>query len=270
MNIIIKNFSLAQIADSGQCFRMEMQPDKSCVLAARDKALKIIPLGGDEYDFNCTTAQFDGYWKGYFDLEADYQKWMQSVPKSDAFLTKAAEYGKGLRILRQDAWEMLVTFLISQRKNIPAIKKCVNAISEKFGTKIDGTDMYAFPTPQQLASDYALLGTCSLGYRTQYVYEAAVSVCDGTIDLKAMASLDDDALFAQLLKIKGVGAKVANCVMLFGFHRINAFPIDVWIQRILDAHYQAGFPLDAYKGYAGVIQQYMFYYARSEEYAAGM
>ncbi len=270
MNIKIKNFSLEQIADSGQCFRMEMQPDKSCVLAARDKYLKINPLENGEFEFECTQQQFDDYWKNYFDLDADYQKWICSVPESDSFLSHAAFYGSGLRILRQDAWEMLITFIISQRKNIPAIKKCVNAISEKFGTKIDGTDMYAFPTPQQLSSDYALLGSCSLGYRTQYVYEAAVSVCDGTLDLNAAAALDDESLFAYLLKIKGVGAKVANCVMLFGFHRINAFPIDVWIQRILDTHYKAGFPLEEYSGYAGVIQQYMFYYARSEEYAAGV
>lgn len=146
------------------------------------------------------------------------------------------EYGRGIRVLRQDEWEMLVSFIISQRKSIPAIRRAVELLSERFGERL-GSDsegpVYAFPTAEALccAGEQALQ-ECGLGYRTRYVLHAAQQAAEGTLDLKKLASLPDEALFARLMELDGVG-KVANCVCLFGYGRVGRVPVDVWIERLI-------------------------------------
>lgn len=249
----MKNFNIQQIADSGQIFRFNEVAPQKYELIAGDKRLLIDAEKEPEFS--------DEFWQNYFDMDTDYSKFIAAVPKSDKFLTAAVQYAEGMRILRQDPWEMLISFIISQRKSIPAIKTSVEKLCEKFGTWKNG--YYAFPTPKQLArADIDELFACSLGYRAPYIYECAQKTASGEYDIEAWQHLPDEALRDRLLAIRGVGIKVANCVMLFGYHRIAAFPVDVWIQRIVDEHYDGRFPLENYEGFAGVIQQYMFYYGR--------
>lgn len=250
---MIRNFDIQQIADSGQIFRFNRIDDSHYELIAGNRRLLIDT--DKEMDFP------DRFWWNYFDMDTDYSAFIDSVPESDKFLSAAVRCASGIRILNQDPWEMLISFIISQRKSIPAIKTSIEKLCSSFGTDMGG--YYAFPTPKQLAkAEMVELEECSLGYRAPYIYECARRVASGEYDIEAWKKLDDDALREALMSIKGVGIKVANCTMLFGYHRIGAFPVDVWIKRMEDEHYGGAFPVEKYPGYAGVMQQYLFFYGR--------
>jgi N-glycosylase/DNA lyase len=212
--------------------------------------------GGAELD--CSRLEFEEVWRNYFDLDTDYRRFRAAVPAGDRYLTAAVRYARGIRILRQDPWETLVTFLISQRKNIPAIRRAVEELCRRWG------DADGFPPPERLALlSEAELRECGLGYRTGYVLAAARMTASGALDLPALERLPDGALLDALRTVPGVGPKVAACVALFGFHRLSGFPRDVWINRVLDREYGGSFPLERYAGFQGVMQQYLFYYART-------
>lgn len=248
-----RNFNIQQIADSGQIFRFNRIDECHYELIAGDRRLVLCEK--EDPDLS------DKFWWHYFDMDTDYGKFIRAVPESDRFLSAAVSYANGIRILNQDPWEMLISFIISQRKSIPAIKTSIEKLCERYGEKMEG--YYAFPTPDRLAkADMKGLEACSLGYRAPYIYECAARVSSGEYDLNAWRKMDDADLRAALMSIKGVGIKVANCVMLFGYHRIAAFPVDVWIKRIEDEYYRGAFPVEKYEGFAGVMQQYMFYYGR--------
>lgn len=257
-----QEFDVKKIADSGQCFRLNQLEAGRFQLTAFERCVELTERA-DDWALDCSGAEMNALWRGYFDLDADYAAYRTAVPEKDAYLTTAADFGRGIRILRQDPWEMLVTFIISQRKNIPAIRTCVETLCTRYGEPIGPT--YAFPTPAELAgADEEALRTCALGYRAGYVLAAAQMADTGTLNLSALASLGDNELTERLMTVPGVGVKVANCVSLFGYHRIAAFPRDVWINRVVHEHYRGRFPLYRYKGFAGVMQQYLFYYARYE------
>ena len=259
----IKNFNLQTIADSGQCFRMEPEGADSCRIIAHNRILRVKDNLDGSFSFDTSEEDFKNIWEEYFDLRTDYSRFIRAIPESDVFLTAAAEYGSGIRILKQEPFETLITFIISQRKNIPAIKKCVEELSLRFGEELS-PGIHAFPTPEALSeASVEELNACSLGYRTEYVRRAARRIALGDVSLSELCKLDDAALFDALLSFHGVGKKVANCVMLFAYHRIAAFPVDVWIDRVIKEKYSGAFPLEKYEGFAGVIQQYMFYYGRS-------
>ena len=270
--MIIQNpdFNIRKIAESGQCFRLKPVPSGGYVLVARGRVLHLTdtPEGAA---LDCSQAEVDAVWRDYFDLATDYAEIRAQADPGDAFLKRACDYGTGIRMLRQDPWEMLVSFIISQRKNIPAIQFCIEAICSRYGEPMDGGagTVYSFPSAQRLSElDEAHFLACSLGYRAKYVLSAARMVASGALDLGAIASLDDEALFSALLAVSGVGEKVSNCVMLFGYHRLSRFPRDVWINRIEAREYGGAFPLERYPETAGALQQYIFYYARSAAYAA--
>jgi putative DNA glycosylase (DNA repair protein) len=264
---------MKKIADSGQIFRFNVYDDEFSLVAG-DKLL-FIKEDKNGYILSCSEKEFNEFWLDYFDLRLDYGDFEKNIPETDIFLKDAAKYSYGIRILNQDKWEMLISFIISQRKSIPAIKSSIEKLAKVYGKKIDmkipefiknidaDTEFYTFPTPKELANaDIEALNACSLGYRSPYIEASAKAVYRKDIDLNAIDSLDDEELLEALMSLKGVGIKVANCVALFGYHRIAAFPIDVWIKRMIDEHYDGEFPLELYKGYAGVIQQYIFYYGR--------
>ena len=264
---------MKKIADSGQIFRFNVYDDEFSLVAG-DKLL-FIKEDKNGYILSCSEKEFNEFWLDYFDLRLDYGDFEKNIPETDIFLKDAAKYSYGIRILNQDKWEMLISFIISQRKSIPAIKSSIEKLAKVYGKKIDmkipefiknidaDTEFYTFPTPKELANaDIEALNACSLGYRSPYIEASAKAVYRKDIDLNAIDSLDDEELLGALMSLKGVGIKVANCVALFGYHRIAAFPIDVWIKRMIDEHYDGEFPLELYKGYAGVIQQYIFYYGR--------
>lgn len=259
---------IRKVAESGQCFRLSRPEEGRWRLVAGDRLLHIAQRDPGCYELDCDEKDFQAHWRSYFDLDRDYGAYTASVPRRDRFLNAAVCYGRGMKILRQDPWEMLVTFLLSQRKSIPAIKTSVERMCAAFGRPIDGSGGCAFPEPSALARQTPeALNRCALGYRTPYVLAAARAVDSGMLDLEALKSADTETLRRSLLAQYGVGEKVASCVMLFGFHRLEAFPRDVWMNRVIDAEYGGNFPLRRYRGFEGVIQQYMFYYARSLEYA---
>ncbi|NCB63923.1 MAG: DNA-3-methyladenine glycosylase 2 family protein [Clostridia bacterium] len=265
LELELRDFDLKQIADSGQCFRLNRAADGSYNADAGERRLNIRGLGGGRFALDCGREEFETFWRAYFDLDADYGAWRRAVDAEDDYLTQAAEYGSGIRILRQDPWEMLCTFILSQRKKIPAIKSAVETLCRKYGKpfETDGGIRFAFPAPERLAGcTVEELGTCALGYRAKYVHAAARMTASGELDLAGLGKAEDEVLLEALKGVYGVGDKVASCVMLFGFHRMDAFPKDVWIYKALDARYRDGFPYDRYRGFNGVIQQYIFYYQR--------
>lgn len=270
--MIINNsdFHIRKIAESGQCFRLKPTQDGGYALVAYGRVLRLFDTP-EGVALDCSGDEFDTLWCDYFDLDTDYASIRTQTDPEDAFLRRACDYGAGIRMLRQDPWEMLVSFIISQRKSIPAIQFCIEALCSRYGEPIDcaGKSFFTFPSAQRLAAlDEAHFLACSLGYRAKYVLAAARMVASGVMDLSAMAALSDEALFSALLAVPGVGEKVANCVMLFGYHRLARFPRDVWINRMEANEYDGAFPLERYPEFAGVLQQYIFYYARSAEYAA--
>lgn len=264
---IADDFDLARIADSGQCFRWEPMRDGGYRVLNGARCLYVRRLGDSAFDFSCDERKFDEVWRGYFDLAEDYAAIRSRIdPEEDPFLWRAMEQEKGIRILRQDPWEMLVTFTISQNKNIPAIRRSVSMLCEACGERLTdgrGEGYYAFPGPESVValSEEQLKG-CSLGYRWRYVHAVADAVASGELDLDALRLASEEQTIAELTKVLGVGVKVASCVSLFGLHHIDAFPKDVWIKRILENEYPQGYPFERYSPYNGVYQQYMFAYYR--------
>ncbi|MBQ9980347.1 MAG: DNA-3-methyladenine glycosylase 2 family protein [Oscillospiraceae bacterium] len=181
----------------------------------------------------------------------------------------ACDFGKGIRILNQDSWEALCSFIISQCNNIPRIKGIINVLCEQWGKAIEfeGRRFYTFPGAEIIAAlDESDLSPLRCGYRAEYIIKAARAVAGGEIDLEALKKCSDGEALSALKSLRGVGDKVANCVLLFGLHKLDSFPVDVWIRRTVREKYGRGFdPAAAFGQYAGIAQQYMFYYARSGE-----
>ena len=264
---ITDDFDPDRIAQSGQCFRWEKKEGGTWRIIAGKACLYMTPLGDDLYEFDCTEDEFDTLWREYFDLDENYQIIRGRIDREeDPFLWQAAEQEKGIRILRQDPWEMLITFIISQNRNIPAIKQSVELLAGRCGEKrIDsrGIDFYAFPEPGAVAAlPDGDLKSCKLGYRCKYVHASAQAVLNEDIDLNSLLTADEAATINALTALFGVGTKVANCVSLFGLHHVDAFPIDVWIRRVLKDQYPNGYPYEKYAPYNGIYQQYMFAYYR--------
>ncbi|SKB77075.1 N-glycosylase/DNA lyase [Lachnospiraceae bacterium] len=276
------DFDLKKIAESGQCFRWNEQPDGSYRVIAGGYVLNIRELfdadeikeySGKDNDIvrygtadfkhtffiNCGKTEFYDFWEEYLDLKTDYSKIRAKIDKAeDDYLFRASETGKGIRILKQEYFETLMTFIISQRKNIPAIRASVEKLCKAAGIEKDGC--YLFPTPEQMASlSEDEISACGTGYRTKYLMKAAKDIADGEVSLEAFAGLSDAELLTELEKLYGVGVKVASCTALFAYHRMDFFPEDVWIKRVLADHYDGHFPLEKYTPWNGVMQQYLFF-----------
>jgi N-glycosylase/DNA lyase len=283
------DFDPGKIAASGQCFRWQEEASGFRV-AAFGKMLHLRRLKNGKWRLSCSRRDFDRIWGPYFDLSTDYRGIRAMIPPEDAFLCRAAEYARGIRILRQDPWETLITFIISQNRNIPAIRRSVELICSAAGTPVSESGwpssraensvaappsparereiFHAFPTPEQIAGmSGEALDACRLGYRRDYVRRAAEDAASGRLDLSAIAELPEQDQLKRLTEIYGVGKKVAGCVMLFGFHDLNAFPMDVWIRRVLEREYGGAeqYPFAQYAPYNGVMQQYLFEYGRKIE-----
>ena len=261
------DFDPDRIADSGQCFRWEKTGNTQYRILAGSSCLYLEKEGEDAWSLSCGEEEYASFWRDYLDLGEDYRAIRRRIdPDLDPFLYRASEEEKGIRILRQDPWEMLVTFIISQNRNIPAIKRSVELLSERCGDKrtdLRGETYYGFPSPEALAGLSGQdLTDCRLGYRCRYVHEAALAVLEGRIDLEGLKEADEEETMAALTGLLGVGIKVASCVSLFGLHHTDAFPIDVWVRRILEREYPAGYPYERYSPYNGIFQQYMFAWYR--------
>ena len=259
----IPDFDLDQIARSGQCFRFRPLGERHYALVAGGRYLEVSQQG-QTVRFDCPEDEFEAVWRPYFDLDADYGRYKSAVAKRDKYLQSAVAAGGGLRILRQELWETIVCFIISQQNNIARITKCVENLCLLFGETCynKSKQVYnAFPSAERLAACTAdELAPIRLGYRAKYIVAAARQVASGEVDLDAVRRMDYAHAKAELMRLTGVGVKVAECICLFALHHIDAFPIDTHIRQMLDAHYPKGFPLRRYKGFAGVMQQYAFYY----------
>ncbi len=263
IKITNENFSLAQICESGQCFRMEALSDKRFRVIAGEHYLEA-EQGGKEACLFCTEEEFQRTWKEYFDFDRDYGAVIAQVDRKDAYLQRAAALGSGIRILKQDIWEMIISFIISQQNNIPRIRKCIRLLCENYGrekvTK-EGVSYRAFPAPERLAvASIEDLSRCNLGYRSRYVKETAGSIASGEIQLDKIRESSYEDARKELLKLCGVGTKVADCICLFALHHMDAFPKDTHINQALEGQYPEGFPFARYPGIAGILQQYIFYY----------
>lgn len=260
---VIENFNISQICDSGQCFRMAKKADNRYRIIASDRYLEV-EQNGNECKFHCTEAEFEEFWKVYFDLDVEYAAYIEKVNPNDRYLNEAVRFGSGMRILKQDLWEMIVSFLISQQNNIVRIRRCIQNICERYGEECAGPAgeiYYTFPKPEALAElEENALMECNLGYRSKYVVRAARSVVNGEFSLAEVRRMPYKKAKEELLKLFGVGEKVADCICLFALHHLQAFPIDTHIHQALQEHYKRGFPKRRYKGFEGVIQQYIFYY----------
>ena len=262
------DFDLKLIAESGQCFRWYEMEDGSYRVIHRGDCLYISRIEKDSYLFEYSSDS-ETDWETYLDLDEDYSRIRRRIDgKKDPFLKEASNDEKGIRILRQDPWEMMISFIISQNKNIPGIRKCIDKLCRMSGEKrvdVRGASYFAFPDAKAIAelSDEDL-SSCSLGYRCAYVSAAAKAVRDESIDLDELNDADEGYTMEKLTSVHGIGKKVASCISLFGLHHIDAFPVDVWIKRILDREYPEGYPYEEYSPYNGVYQQYMFAYYRKK------
>lgn len=270
MNKRVKDFSLEQISRSGQCFRLNLCEGRQAENGADTYSLVAgghyleLSQRGKILTLSCGEAEWRKLWKNYFDWDTDYSAWKAAVDPEDGYLTAAVTFGGGIRILRQELWEMIISFIISQQNNIPRIKKSVESVCCRFGEEREnfrGEIYYAFPGPERLAALSAEeLAPCHLGYRNRYILETARMVAEGKVDLAALDKMDYDSAKSELMKLCGVGVKVAECICLFALHHVEAFPVDTHIQQMLAENYPEGFPFERYEGFAGVLQQYGFFY----------
>ena len=243
---------------------------KGYALIALDKYIELCQVDANTIRITGASEEDLSVWEDYFDMHYDYSGAVKKLTEgNDDFLKKAATFGQGLRILRQDPFETLISFIISQNKNIPAIKSAVERISEKYGEKRHwgndpGLVYNSFPSAENLAgAGKKALRELGLGYRDEYVYEAALAVAEGKFDLGRLKDLNGDEIIEELMTLKGVGKKVASCVALFAFHSFGSVPVDVWIARVIETVYGGDFSWEPYEDYAGLVQQYMFYYIRN-------
>ena len=259
----IKNFNLRTIANSGQCFRIYEVEENVFNVLSTNKMLRVIVKNNDTFDFDCNERDYDFY-KKYFDLNSDYNKYKKVCKKNDVFLKKCIKYSEGLKILNQDKFETIISFIISQRKSVKAIQTSIERLCKIAGKKIINKYgiFYSFPDAKsilKLSKDDLL--SCGMGYRTDYIMNFCKDYINGMYDLNFLDKLSDRELIDELLKIKGVGIKVASCIALFSYHRMSICPIDVWINRVLESKYNGEIPKE-YLKYAGIIQQYWFNYTR--------
>ena len=269
MLINCSNFNIKQIAESGQCFRMNQINANKYSLIAYGEYLELTQSDSNDIELSCSEKIYEKIWKHYFDLAYDYSSIIKKLEEGDdLFLRKCATFGNGIRIVRQEPFEATISFILSQNKNIPAIKSCIEELCKVYGEKktcpeCNNITYYTFPTANTLALASPLgLRALKTGYRDQYIISAAKAVTEGIIQYDELLLTDSETALKKLKSIHGIGEKVANCILLYGLHHIEVFPIDVWIKKILSEIYQNQFNLQKYSGFAGIVQQYMFYYMR--------
>ncbi len=263
----INDLSLADTLDCGQAFRWSECEDGSWQGVAFGRYLKISAENKKLILHDTDFEEFEAVWRNYFDLDRDYN-YIKNILSADKTLKKAAEFASGIRVLRQDAWECLCSFIISQNNNIPRIKGIINRLCQVFGEPLEN-GFYTFPSADRIASlTVEELAPLRSGFRAKYIIDAAKRVASGETDLKRISEMKSDVARGELTKIYGVGEKVADCVLLFGMGHINVLPKDVWIKRVLSELYDGELP-DFAAPYAGIAQQYLFHYARMTKFRIG-
>lgn len=271
----VPDFDLEQTFDCGQCFRWEKE-NGGYFGVAKNRALLITKEANRFVLHGTTLDDFNEIWRDYFDLDRDYTK-IKTTLQKDKVMKDAIAFGGGIRLLNQEPFECLISFIISASNNIPRIKKIINLLCENFGEKRTylGRTFYTFPTAEKLSSlDLLDLGVIRAGFRDKYILSAAKAVACGMLDLEALKNSSLDYAKAELLKLFGVGTKVADCILLFSLNKYQSFPVDVWIKRIMEHCYfdkevpkdvVSAFAEQKFGEYSGFAQQYLFYWARENK-----
>ena len=278
-NIVLKNqedFEPEHIFECGQCFRWDKEKDDSYTIVAFDKVINVSKKDNDIVFKNTNLDDFEKIWIPYFDLDKDYTKIKKELSCIDEYLKKSTEFGYGIRILRQDFHEMVISFIISARNSIPMIKRSVEKLSVSLGEHIDTYNdkkYYSFPSMSALASaDIEIIKDSKVAFRANYIKNTAQTILDKNINSKDFDNLDLEQTSIKLQQLKGIGAKVADCIALFGLAKYDAFPVDVWVKRVIEEFYLKDkdlslpklrkYCLEKFENMGGYAQQYLFYYAR--------
>ncbi len=270
------DLSLSQTLECGQCFRYQKEDNDCYTVIAGQRRITLCQVGGSIVFYGGEDIPF---WKAYFDGERNYGEIKQRLSQNDPIMAEAISFAPGIRILKQDFFEMLISFILSQNNHIPRIRGLIQRLSQEYGTPID-RGLYSFPTPEQLAGvseeAYRHLGC---GFRARYLVDAVEKVLAGGFSWEVLDELSTTELRQRLMSICGVGQKVADCILLFSFGRYEVFPMDVWINRVFSHVYCSGkklSPMELQKSAAerfaedaGFAQQYLFHYGREMKIGKG-
>ncbi len=256
----IPNFDLSQTFDCGQCFRWEKIKNKYHGIV-QGKSVTMCQNENEILIENVSLTEFENFWFDYFDLGTDYKKIGEHIAKINPVLFEAYQQCRGIRILKQDPWETLCSFIISQNNNIPRIKKIIFSLCSNFGDKIG--ENFSFPSAGKIATlNLDDLSPIKSGFRSKYILDSARKVANKEINFEILSNATTENARNSLMNIKGVGPKVADCVLLYGLHKLEAFPMDVWIKRVMDAFFSKESP-KMFGPYAGIAQQYLYHYSRT-------
>ena len=271
----VDSFELPHIFDCGQCFRWDIQSDGSYIGVIKSGVMRVSKVGNSIIFEGILDGDINSIVYDYFDLGNDYEEIINKLKVMDEYLDKATEFGEGIRILKQDGWEMLISFIISSNNRIPMIQRAINNLSKNFGTHIGeyrGQDYYAFPTPEQLnKASQEEIRACSTGFRDKYIKSTTQTVNDENINVLDYRNLSTEECLKQLREFNGVGPKVGDCIALFGMQKYDTFPVDVWVKRVMQEFYVdedlsltkiRKFGIEKFGELSGFAQQYLFYYAR--------
>ena len=272
-----KHFDPVHTFECGQCFRWKQIDNNTWFGVVKDLAVKL-EWDGKNLIFHDTNGDdFLRVWYPYFDLDRDYGEIKSMLQKDDPVMKEAIGFGHGIRLLRQDFQETVISFLISQNNGIPRIRKIIESLAQNFGETIDSEnpDIKTFPTCERLAgASCEELRVIRAGYRDKYIQKAAQQICSGDIDMDILINGDLTQSRAEIKKLFGVGDKVADCILLFSGIRYDIFPVDRWVRRVMAELYlgrEAGyeeirsFAAEKFGALAGFAQQYLFYYAREKK-----
>ena len=272
---ISEDFEPKHVFECGQCFRWLREEDGSYTGVVQGKVINVKKENDLIIFDNTNKEDFENIWFDYFDLGRNYGEIKNQLKVMDEYLEKATEFGQGRRILQQDGWEMLISFIISANNRIPMIQRAINNLSERYGKFIDeyrGKKYYAFPTPEELSKvSVEDIRACQTGFRDKYIKSVVDYVNENNEDVLSYRKLDTSECIKELVKFNGVGPKVADCIALFGMQKYDTFPVDVWVKRVMEEFYVEDnlslpkirkFALDKFGDLAGFAQQYLFYYAR--------
>lgn len=281
-NLVItdqSDFMLSHIFDCGQCFRFNENADGSYTGTAFGRTIRISQSDDKIILHNTSPEDFNNVWFDYLNLGKDYSAIKKSLTEDgDKVMLAAVEYGSGIRILNQDLWETMISFIISASNNIPRIKKIISLLCENFGDahEFEGNTYYSFPTPERIAElTLEELSVIRAGFRDKYILNCAKQVVAGEINLDEIKSMPTPQAKKALVNIWGIGNKVSDCILLFGLAREDAFPVDVWIKRVMEYCYFnnekqdikviSAFADKKFGKLGGIAQQYLFFYAREQK-----
>ena len=279
-NVIVTNigdFSLCDTLLCGQVFRFSPLADNEYMIMAGCECVRVCQTGDRLTFYSISSEKFEGFWRSYFDFDRDYNSIRSAVSKlGGSVMEKAAEHGKGIRILKQDLWETIISFIISANNNIPRIQKIISALCENLGTAhtYEGKVYYSFPDAHTIAGlTLDDLSVIRAGFRSKYILSCAKMIDSGEVDLSAIPQMPTDLAGNELTRLSGVGPKVRDCILLFALSRFDVFPVDVWIGRIMSECYFDGkeqtnaavidFAKEQFGNLCGIAQQYLFHYARN-------